>query len=75
MTVNRDKTKVMVFRNGGTLRHSDRYYDGKQLETFMLYVTWCHHIVQDDVESYPANTSRSIQKGCYEYSVNISCVW
>ena len=38
MQINKEKTKVMVFRNGGTLRRNEKwYYGGTQLETISHY--------------------------------------
>jgi len=45
LKVNTDKSKIVVFRNGGYLKKSERWYwEGKILQTVTYYiVTWAFH--------------------------------
>ncbi len=62
LTVNMDKTKVMVFKNGGNLAKSEKwYYQGKALATTSLYkylgvyfssnLSWSAHTNQASVQA------------------------
>ena len=60
MKINLQKTKVMVFRNGGILRYYEKwYFDGIEIETVSSYKYMGLFITPKIIWSFAKNTSAS----------------